>query len=103
MALNGFSKQPYEEFVIAGDFADVLETGETLDLSSSSVSATDKDGNDVSLTILEQATVVIEGSQLKVRCMAGESDLSPYKVTFRTSTNLTNKWEIDIKLQVKEL
>ena len=110
MALESFSKQSYEEFFIGGDFVDVLESGEELSLSPCTVIAIDAAAADVSITVLDIATKALDNSAdggtnnvLKVRCRAGAEANSPYKYTFKGETTLGNKWEIDVKMKVKEL
>lgn len=98
-----FTKQPYEAFGIDGDFVNVLETGETLILGSSSVTAQDKDGNDMTNTVLDQSTIAVDGTKLKIRCQAGIPAESPYKITFRTVTSLDNQFEVDVNMKVKEI
>jgi hypothetical protein len=109
MALESFEKQNYEEFFIGGDYVDVLESGEALSLAPSTVIAEDKDGNDVTSTVLEASTKALDDSEdggtnnvLKIRCRAGVEASSPYKITFKGETTLANKWEIDVKMKIKE-
>lgn len=101
--MDTISKQSWEEFTIAGDFTDQADTGELASLVGSSVVAEDKDGNDVSATLLDQGTIAVDGTQLRILLRAGTEDLSPYKVTFKIQTSLNNKWEIDVKVRIKEL
>lgn len=98
--METFARQIYEEFPIAGDYVNVLETGETLVLATSSVLAEDKDGTDVSDTVLDQATKEVSGSQLKILVRAGSVSASPYKITFRAVTSNGYKWEIDAEMVV---
>jgi len=102
MALESFTKQSWEEFVIAGSLENVIATGEAIDLGSSSVAAVDKNGDDVSTTVLDQGTLIDDGYYLKIRCRAGDESLSPYKITFKIPTDAGNKWEIDVKMKIKE-
>ncbi len=110
MALESFSKQNYEEFYIGGDYVDVLESGEELSLSPCTIVAEDAAGVDKSSTVLDTATKALDDSEsggtnnvLKVRCKAGSEGDSPYKITFKGETTLGNKWEIDVKMKLKEL
>lgn len=102
-AMESFGKQPYEAFVIAGDYKDVLESTESLILGSSAVSAMDKDGVDASADVLVDATKTVDGPLLKMRCKAGTMAKQPYKITFRTVTDQNNKWEIDVRMRIKEI
>ena len=102
-------KQPYEEFFMGADFVDVLDTDEVLVLASSTIAAVDSDGTDVSATLLQAGSKVLDDSEdgntdnvLKIRAQAGAT-ANKYKVTFKTVTDQGNKWEKDIYLKVKEL
>ena len=106
--MDMFTKQTYEEFYIAGDFSededgnDILDSGETIVLASSTVAAEDKDGTDVSSTVLDQSTKTVDGSQLKMLCKAGAEASSPYKITFKAVTSSGNKYEIDVRMNIEE-
>jgi hypothetical protein len=102
MALESFTKQPYEEFMIAGDFTQVLESTETIVVGTSTVTATDKStGEDTSATVLDASTKEVDGTQLRCRCRAGLTG-EQHKITFRAVTSEENKWEIDVIMKVKE-
>lgn len=92
-------KQPYEEFTISSNFARNLLSGETI--VSQTVSAVTATGEDATADILESPSN--DGaSKVLVKIKAGEETKSPYKITFRCVTSLTNKWENDVLLKVKE-
>lgn len=102
-------KQPYESFVIAGSILSVMETAEVVLVGSSTVTATDTDGLDVSTTFLDQTSIVVgddpdggTDNALEVRIRAGSEAGSPYKVTFQMTTDLTNQYEVDRTVKVKE-
>jgi len=108
--VDSFSKQPYEAFVIYGDIVDVQLAGEAIAIGNSSVVAEDKDGNDVSTVVLDQSTIAVGDSPdggtsniLQIQCRAGVGTESPYKVSFKMETDQNNKWEVDVKMKVKEL
>jgi hypothetical protein len=103
VALESFTKQAYEAFVIAADFGDVLVGTEAL--SSSTVVATDKDDTDVSGAVTTSATKAIDGTEVQIQVKAGSAAASPYKITFKAVTDVTpaNQWEKDITMKVKEL
>ena len=101
MGLENFKKQPYEEFLIAGDYVNVLNSGETLVLGSSSAAASDSAGNDQTSVVLDVSTLAVSGSQLKVKVRAGVTG-ETYKITFKTTTSLGYKWEIDVNMRVIE-
>ena len=99
--MEQFEKQPYEEFTITADFSKNMETGETI--TDQSVLAFDKDGQDVSSAVTDQGSIVISGQAVKVLVQAGDQALAPYKITFRCSTSSGHKWELDVKMKVKEI
>lgn len=102
MALERFTKQPYEEFVIAGEYSDVLETGETIISGTSTVTSVDtSDDSDSSTEVLDTATKAVDGTQLKMRVKGGVHG-EKHKITFRADTSLGNNWEIDVIMKIKE-
>ena len=110
------TKQSYEEFRIHADFGLNMESGEVLVVGSCTVVCTDKDGVDVTTTLLDDTTkAVINGdavptgsgvasAALQVLIKGGSESASPYKYTFKGVTDLIppNKWEKDISLKLKE-
>ena len=103
-SLQTFTKQNYEQFYIAGDISDFVESGEAISLTESSVVAEDKDSVDVSSVVLEQATKSLFNNDLylRIRCREGAEAVSPYKITFRIKTTLDNRWEIDARMLITE-
>ena len=106
MAIEKFSKQSYEAFTIAADFSNNMEDGEVI--TNRTVSAIDAAGTDVSTEILDQTTVASDGAhQVFVLVRDGEetAGISPYKITFycETDTSPAHKWELDVRMVVKEL
>ncbi|RLI53329.1 MAG: hypothetical protein DRP09_16015 [Candidatus Thorarchaeota archaeon] len=106
MAIEKFTKQSYEEFTIAADFSNNMEAGEVI--VNQTVTAIDASGNDVSTEILDQSTVGNDGAQqVRVLVRAGEetAGVSPYKITFYCETDNIpeHKWELDVRMVVKEL
>jgi hypothetical protein len=101
MALESFTKQPYEEFVIAGEFSAVLAVAETI--STPLMTAINKKtGTDTTATVIEAGTVAVNGTRVQARCKAG-ADKETHKITIRAETSDQNKWEIDVLMKVKEL
>lgn len=98
--MESFTKQSYEEFVIAGDFDNVMEAGETLVLANCDVKAYDKADADVTSSLL--ANKAISGTQLQITVKAGSVSAQPYIITFYAETSDGNKWELDVKMKVKE-
>lgn len=106
MAIEKFTKQSYEEFTIAADFSNNMEDG--VIINTQSVTAVDAAGTDVSDVVLDQTTVDNDGAQkVTVLVRAGEetAGISPYKITFYcvTNTSPVHKWELDVRMIVKEL
>ena len=99
---NAFEKQPYEEFVIAGDFTTVLAAAESITLATSVVTAVDKNGDDATVDVLEADSESVVGHQFRARCKGGTEELSPYQITFKIVTSLSNKWEIDVIMNIEE-
>ena len=98
--IENYTKQPWEEERIAGEFTDDLDDGETI--SSSTVSAVDKDDNDVSTTVLDQATKTIDGGYVKIFAKGGSEAASPYVITFRATTSDGQKLEVDVRMRIEE-
>lgn len=104
------TKQSYEEFRVDVDFGLNMEAGETLSIGTCSVTCEDKDGTDVSSTLLDIGTMVtVVGSEsgladagLQVLIRAGSEAASNYKYTFYGVTSNSHKWERDITMKVKE-
>lgn len=102
MALDNFSKQSYESFVVSANFENNMESSEDLVLASCSVTATDSDGADASSTVLEDGSIQVSGQALQIRVKAGAEANSPYKITFKAVTDLDNKWEKDVQMTISE-
>ena len=100
--MDEFTKQPYEEFVISGDFVNVLVGTESIIAGSSDITAIDTSTEQDSTTeVVDIATKTVSGSQLRVRCQAGD-DGEDHKITFRVKTTQDNKFEIDVLMHVVE-
>jgi len=98
--MNEVIKQSYEEFTVQVSFALNLASGESI--VSSTVTAVDKAGTDVSSTITDQTTVVQTSNAVSLKVRAGSASMSPYKLTFRCVTSAGHKWEHDITMRVRE-
>jgi len=101
--MNSIEKQPDETFIIESDFVNVLTESETIQLSESTVNAVDVNGDDATSEVLDLGTKMVEDSKLKIRIKEGNSDYSPYKITFKAVTDENNIYELDIILEVKEI
>lgn len=106
MAVESFTKQPYEEWVIAGSIEDVVDTGETITLGSCDVKAWQWDDltQEETTNVIEIATLSKDDTlhYLKVRVKGGTTAIATYKITFYIVTSLSNKYEIDVKMKIKE-
>jgi len=103
MTLLNITKEPWEKIVLAGAFGVVLTSGESiLDAPASRVTAVNSLGENVSNTFLDQSTIMVDGSYLKIRCNEGVKDES-YSVNFRIETSLGERWETNTKIRVKEI
>lgn len=100
--MNGFCKQPFEEFIIAGDFAPVLEDGETLVLSGCEYAAQNAQNVEV-FDVVEMGSLAIDGSLLKIRVRGGIAEQSPYMLSLRCLTSHGNKYEINIRMEVRRI
>lgn len=111
MAIPTETKQPWESWFIWGSILNVQEATETVSLAGSDVLAMDKDGKDAQGVIVDRSTMVLGSdptgsytdNMLGVRLQGGDPDKSPYMVTFKMNTSLTNKYEAEMKITVKEL
>ena len=104
MIVPEFAKQPFEQFFLAADFVNVMDTDvEDIDLTNSTVTAVDVSG-DTDNTVFDIGSKAIDSdTRLKVRIYAGTEAKSPYKFTFRIITTQNNKWEKDISMRVEDL
>lgn len=100
MALQNFSKEIYDEFVIEGNFQGAMGDSESIVAESSAIIAEDKDGTDVTSIVLDTTTATVDGQSLKVRCRGGSVEGSPYKISFKIVTSLSNKFEVDVVMEV---
>lgn len=94
-----FLKQPSEEFTIALDFSADLESGETI--ADKTVTAIDvADSSDQTSTIIVSSS--IDGSRVRVRIQAGTNG-HDYKITAIATTNLSQVYEHEVTMRVREL
>jgi len=105
VSLGTFTKQPAEKFVIAFSFADELGDDEAIVINSSTVTAMDNTGVDVTADVLESITKVLADTAIKIQVKAGTVEKAPYKLTARavTDTSPANLFELDIIMKIKEL
>lgn len=95
------SKYPDEEFVIAWDFTDDLDTDESITdvaVDGTRVEAVDQDGDDVSDDVLEGANVFER--QLRVRLKAG-ADGDNLAVRFIAVTSAGSQFERVVAVRVR--
>lgn len=98
-ANNSFTKQPYEQFTIKADFGNNFATGETI--SSKTVTAVDKDGNDVTDTIIDSSAIVGD-DQVSAVVKGGTSSASYYTITFKCVTSTGAQWQLNVSMLVKD-
>jgi hypothetical protein len=111
MSIESFEKQTWEEWPVYGSILNVQNETETVVLGSSSVSAMDKDGNNVSSTFLDQGSKALgddpdgayTDNMLGMKCRDGEISKSPYYITFYMVTSEGNKYEVDVKVKIKRI
>lgn len=103
MGLPRTEKQNYERYVVGCNYDKVLGSAENIELLSSFVEAVDKNGNDMSTVVIEQATFAVDGTRLKFRLREGIETESPYKITAKAETDLGNRFEVDFEMRIKEL
>ena len=112
-SIESFQKQNYERWYISGDLMTtdgaLLEDGESIDLVNTTITVIDKNEDDVTATVLQPSTKALTDSPdggtnnaVKVRVQEGIKDLSSYKITFRIPTDRGNKFEIDVRMKVRE-
>lgn len=123
--METISKQTWEQFTIWGNFAKPgedmvgLDTDENLDATKISnppnapddggepatyfnhTIALDRNGNDATSEFLDPDTLTIDGQRLGVRIIEGDEAKSPYKVTFRGVSETGERFEIDLKVKIK--
>ena len=105
MSLDKFTKQNHEKFVISGSFINDLDDGELIVLADSTVTAVDVDEEDVTSTVLNAATKSLDMPKIKIQVQDGLEANSPYKITFRATTDAVpaNVFELDVIMKIKEL
>ncbi len=95
-----FWKYPNEKFEIEMDFSSLLGASETI--STATVTAYDKDGTDVSATLLDGATKTIDGGSIKIQVQAGTAG-ERYKIVFQADTSVPQTFKEKSLCEVKEL
>lgn len=103
MALEEFSKQPNEKFMIWGDITDVIESGDSIKAASSSLTAVTSIGTDVTATVIDSTAATASGYKFGSRVQAGTEAQSPYQITFNIYTTNGDKFEIDVKMKIEDL
>lgn len=96
--MASFAKQSFEAFTIRAEFKNNIAPTEFL--SSAVVTAIDTKGSDVSATILDN--MVKNNTNVTVLVQNGEASSSPYTITFRVTTSISHKWEMDVVMRVIE-
>jgi len=100
--ISTITKYVWEEFSISGDFRKAPgEINEVVVEDASSVAAVDKSGADATSELLDPATKAAVGTRLSVKCVGGDSEKSPYIVSFKMLTSLGNKYETRLEVIVE--
>lgn len=107
--MDEFEKQSREIFPIYGSILNVQEESETVVLGTSTITAMDKDGKDAG-EVIDQSSKILasdpDGSYtdnlLGVKVRDGSQAKSPYYITFLMFTSNGNKFEVDVKMKIKE-
>ena len=99
--------------VIVPRYPAYVDLDEARKAQHADVKAWDKEGVEVTSTVLDTGSLAVVDSPtdgttqaaLSVLVRAGEQDKSPYKITFYAVTTASpiHKWEIDLKRKIKEL
>ncbi len=96
-------KFAWEKFPIGWDFEnDIKVSGETISLANSSITAEDKDGTDVTSTLLDTGTKAVSGTELAVLLRAGSEDASPYTVQFKCVSSLAYQYSGEVEIYVTD-
>lgn len=95
---NLFVKEAYEAFSIKADFGNNFITGETI--ASIDVSAVNKDGIDVTSSILG-TSLIVGDDQVSVIVQAGSASASYYTITFKCITSTDAQWQLDVSMKVE--
>lgn len=111
MSIESFEKQTWESWPVWGSILNVQTATETVDETKSTVIAMDKDGNNVSTTFLDQSTITkgtdpdgdYTDNMIGMRCQGGSLSATPYYITFRIWTSENNKYEVDVKVKIKQI
>lgn len=111
-------KQGSESYLLGADFSQVLESGEYILIGTSTVTATDKDGNDATSDVLDNDDMAvatadaddldsgvtpITNGMLVTRIKNGTEALSKYMITYLAKTSNGNTYEKDVKMRIKEI
>lgn len=94
-------KLPEEQFVITGNFANVLR-GDILDDATCTATAEDRNGANVTGSVIDLSTLVVVGGTLRVRIRNGTFALSPYSIKLIAETLNGNRWVLPIALHIDE-
>ena len=94
-------KLPEEQFMITGNFANVLRR-DILDHSKSAAMAEDRNGVNATQEVLDLNSLIVVGGALRIRIRGGSFALSPYSVKLIAETLTGNRWVLPITLHIDE-
>jgi len=99
--MESFSKYPNEQFPIEVDFADLLESSETIIVGSSSLNVFEDNvaETDVSAAMFVAGSLQVDGTKLIGKVKAGTAE-QDYNVVFEAVTDGTNTYVCVVKLFV---
>jgi len=98
---QSFSKYDEEYFTIAMDFSANMLEGETITVGSSSATAYDSSGTDVSATVLDTATLAVtDDTRLGVKVQNGTASES-YVIRFKAYITADKYLREDVIMEIR--
>jgi len=97
-------KQPSEVITLRGNFGEVLEEGENIDINNSTVTVYDSNNQDVTSTMLVSNSVKTDPTNTKLQCrIKSGTDGQRYKVSLIAVTSEGNAYEMDVFMDIIEV
>lgn len=103
--MKTFTKQSSEIMPVYGDFSDALVSGEIIESINIVGAVEDKDGTDVTATIMVVGSEVVntDGNVASITVQAGTEAASPYKITITVTTSDDNVYEVDGRMRIRDV
>ena len=98
--MNRFCKQSSEEYTVAIDFDEVLDTDETITKKTITAIIHGSTGDDVTDSVILSSAIVSRTVTIKVK---NGIDGKTYKITTIIETSADNIYEEDILMKVREI